>query len=383
MANAASPTPVVIIGGGPNGLLLACLLAQRSIGVRVLEQRQNLAARPRAFGIHPAALDALDAAGVGTQVRAEALAIGGGEFSSEQRSGARRVLAVLRFDANSPRPLVLAQQRVEQLLAERLDALQPGALERGVTVVSVTPHAEVVQLVVRDAHGEHPATARFAVVCDGTRSALRDQLGVRWQRRSGAGQYAMADAPAEPRDEPWVRLHGARAGVVESFPLPDHRRRWVVGLGSHEPAPTEPELAALVRERLGESPELMEGTASTFTAQQHLAHPLARGRAVLLGDAAHEVSPIGGQGLSLGWAAARRLAPALERSLRDGEPRFAAYARSTRRAALRGHRRARLFMRVGRAASGARSRARDALVLVLGAPIFAPIARHLVVLHRA
>ncbi|MCR8671545.1 FAD-dependent monooxygenase, partial [Agrococcus sp. HG114] len=63
---------VAVVGGGAVGLLLACLLAQRGLDVVVLERRREPSGSARAIGIHPPGLGALDAAGVGRAVRAEA-----------------------------------------------------------------------------------------------------------------------------------------------------------------------------------------------------------------------------------------------------------------------------------------------------------------------
>src|SRR5690606_32140753 len=68
-------------------------------------------------------------------------------------------------------------------------------------------------------------------------------------------------------------------------------------------------LAAVVADRTGH--EIASGTVSVFTARQHLADRFVADRVVLIGDAAHEVSPIGGQGLNLGWLDARALATLL------------------------------------------------------------------------
>ncbi|WP_236770950.1 FAD-dependent oxidoreductase, partial [Acinetobacter johnsonii] len=71
-----------------------------------------------------------------------------------------------------------------------------------------------------------------------------------------------------------------------------------------------------VEARTGIPLELEDGmTPTVFVAAQHTAPGTHRGRVVLLGDAAHEISPIGGQGMNLGWTDAVRLATELARCL--------------------------------------------------------------------
>ncbi len=73
---------VLIVGAGPVGLLLACLLVQDGVRVAVYERRTHADDRTRAIGIHRPGLEALDAAGIGTAVRAEVLRLEGGEVRS-------------------------------------------------------------------------------------------------------------------------------------------------------------------------------------------------------------------------------------------------------------------------------------------------------------
>ena len=111
---------VLIVGAGPVGLLLACLLTQDGLRVVVCERRADADTRTRAIGIHRPGLDALEAAGLGTEVRAEALRLDGGEVRSR-----RRTLASLAFPPERP-VLILPQPRTDALLRARLRALAPG-----------------------------------------------------------------------------------------------------------------------------------------------------------------------------------------------------------------------------------------------------------------
>jgi 2-polyprenyl-6-methoxyphenol hydroxylase-like FAD-dependent oxidoreductase len=175
----------------------------------------------------------------------------------------------------------------------------------------------------------------------------------------------MADVPD---DEPSrrVSLYCEPGGIVESFPLPEGRRRWVVA----DPLNRLRDGAAFAREieeRTGVRPHpTLPPTA--FRAQQHRAVRAAAGRVVLLGDALHETSPIGGQGMNLGWNGARRLAAAIGRSLRGAAPDFSAYERSALLSAARAQRRSWFYMTMGLPARGVPLVIRNTVIRALGSP---------------
>jgi 2-polyprenyl-6-methoxyphenol hydroxylase-like FAD-dependent oxidoreductase len=366
----------LVVGGGPVGIHLAALLAQAGLDVRVWEARTAPALLSRAIGIHAPSLDAFDRLGVADEMVAQAVLVRTG-IAMGPRGELGRV-SFAGVSTTHPYVAALPQWRTEAILTARLAALAPDALRRGVTLTALDADpvglpGGVVRATGEDADGAPvEVTASLVIGADGPRGAVRGLLGIGVDERPLPDRFLMGDAPdrTDGGDDAVVTLHPD--GVVESFPLPGGLRRFVVGLRAGErdgdPATV---LARAVAARTGHVVSASElDPVSGFGVRRRLARRMVAGRGVLIGDAAHEISPIGGQGMNLGWLDADALAPIL--GGRGGVPDAARLARwerdrlaSARRAAVQSE----INTALGRPVRGLTRIVRDAgLRAVLASP---------------
>ena len=338
---------VIVVGGGPVGLFAAILLHQAGLEVLVLEQRTARSTHSRAIGIHPPALESLAAAGVAEELIGRGVRIRDGLARSAGRDVTRLCFADLACDY--PFVLAVPQIQTEQVLETRFAAVGPGAFRRGVTVTAV--HDAGGSMLVTTAAGE-VLQARLVIGADGGRSTVRSSAGVPASLRRYPDTYLMGDFAGPSDDRSTAVLYLEPGGIVESFPLPDGVRRWVVRTPSLVDSPTPELLAGLILARTGVRVD--DGSSSmlsAFDVHRRLAQRLVAGRTVLIGDAAHQVSPIGGQGMNLGWLDATELVPIITASLGDGQDvgrDLAAFDQRRRRAAVTAARQAHLNMALGR-----------------------------------
>lgn len=344
----------LVVGAGPVGLHLGALLLQEGLSVRILEQRTKPSPHSRAIGIHPPALAALDRAGVAAAMVAEGVHIRDGIARSSGREVAR-----LSFETASPAwPFVLAlkQARTEAILEARVRLLDPAAVLRGFCVTSLQDGESSVTLSGTPGGGDRDVhfQARLVVGADGARSTVRKLLGIPTGGRDHPDRYLMGDFPDTGTDGSTAVLHLEPAGIVESFPLPGRLRRWVVHTDHLLEGASAADLARLIFARTGDSVAAAENSMlSAFGVRTRMARTMVQGRVALVGDAAHEISPIGGQGMNLGWLDAAELAPIMAAAL-QGKPTGAAlrnFERTRMLAARAAARQAWLNMALGRPAT--------------------------------
>ncbi|WP_133725861.1 FAD-dependent oxidoreductase [Nesterenkonia aurantiaca] len=373
---------VLVIGAGPVGLLLGGLLRRAGVDVEILEQREHGSADSRAIGIHAPVLAALEDSGLTARLLEQAVRVTRGEARAQGK-----LLGVVRFDRLSTRfPFVatLPQSGTEAALA-----LHSPAPQRGIGVSALRPESDHVELDTSS--GTHRAP--LVVLAGGPRSrelVYRSALG-----HSYPDRYLMTDADASDDQGPGTQMparqdartavvHLESSGVLESFPLPGGRRRfvaWDSGATSGNPASQAPSVQdpafqdpAAQRDRMARTlaahGQPLTGAVSGFGVRRFVAPALRRHRLMVIGDAAHEVSPIGGQGMNLGLLDAATLAPLLTDWVRTGtapEAQLRHWERTRLRSARRAAQLAALNTRLGRPLSPARDSARrNGVRLMLG-----------------
>ncbi|QSZ54319.1 NAD(P)/FAD-dependent oxidoreductase [Paenarthrobacter sp. AT5] len=351
---------VVVVGAGPVGLFTGLLLLQRGRSVRILERRVGRSNRSRAIGIHPPALRALDRAGIADSLVAAGVRIDRGLAYSRSKR-----VAELPFRSDPDFPFILAvpQPVTERTLEEAVAALDPAAVVRGARVVDATDYGGGVTVVAESPEGAVEMRARLVVAADGAHSSFRERLLPCLHSKGYPDSYLMGDFADDTGHGPAAVLYLEPDGIVESFPLPGGVRRWVVRLGSPAITPTADGLATLVGARTGVFPdESSNSMLSAFDVRARLAPRMVHGRIVLLGDAAHEISPIGGQGMNLGWLDAAAVVPLMDASMagQDVGGRLRLVEKDRRRAAIRASRQAGLNMALGRPLPPAVMTARNA-----------------------
>ncbi len=382
-------TDVIIVGAGPVGLFLGCRLAQLGISFNILEKRASRFQHSRSIGIHPPSLERLESLGVVAEILQRGIHVSRGHGFANTT-----YLGILDFSV-CPKPynfiISLPQFETEAILEQRLCELAPGCLLRDAEVIALRQSSEdvVVEIANQEAKTEYPElennqkskiknqrtnnerrimnneqpltnnqllttllSAKFIVACDGKDSVVRQSAGIAFRGADYPDTYVMGDFADNTKFGADAVLYLTDEGLIESFPLSGGLRRWVAKTNERVTESSVELLAALVRTRIHhELPVETNSMLSSFGVQRYLADTFVNNRILLAGDAAHVLSPIGGQGMNLGWLDAWAVAEALENILLKNKSvteQLRSYDSSRKKAAHIAIRRAEFNMRMGR-----------------------------------
>jgi 2-polyprenyl-6-methoxyphenol hydroxylase-like FAD-dependent oxidoreductase len=284
-----------IIGAGPVGLLLAIRAARAGREVTIVEKRSGIPDRSMAIGITPPSLMILEELGLRQAFEQEGVLIRNARVYEQ-----RKQVGSLSFERTGGHILSLPQRTTLRLLREHL---------------ATFPNAQVLENTPFDPSEPLPDDT-WLVGCDGARSAVREHAGIGWRESPYSQRFLMADFEDIERAGSDARLFFSPLGSVESFPLPHGFRRWVVQISKDAPE-NVPFLIERVQDAAGvDLHGCAHGTPSLFQHRVALANTYFKDRTLLCGDAAHLLSPIGGQGMNTGFMDAWTLADLLD----SGEP---------------------------------------------------------------
>jgi len=316
---------VIVAGGGPVGLLLANLLGKAGRRVLVLEAGTSIARRSMAIGITPPSLDVLASLELDRMFIAQGIRV----THAEVRENRTRVYA-LDFSTDDQYPFILTipQSDTTRILRENLQHYPSVSVRDGHVVQAVHQERDQIHIVTSDQSGSrHEWTAGLVAACDGAHSPITGLLGIGQLKQFYAPEFIMADFVDRSGLGNEAHLFFGSERPVESFPLPGGRRRWIVRSGWRGVADLGESIAAAVTRLTGISIDAGDQLdQSAFRPFRKLVRRYYRGRVALCGDAAHVMSPIGGQGMNTGFADAAFLAHAFD-SILNGRGQATAWLR--------------------------------------------------------
>lgn len=339
--NSKAATPVLIVGAGPTGLVLALWLTRLGVRVRIIDKTAEPGTTSRAVAVQARTLELYHQIGIADAVVAASLRISAVNLWVGGRRAAHLELGALG-EGVSPYPYALtyAQDAHERMLVDQLASLDV-QVERSTELVGFDQDDDGVHATIRCPDGaEERLDAPYIAGCDGAHSAVRTTLGIGFPGSTYSGVFYVADAQARgPAANGEIHVDIEDAEFVAVFPLKGEGRLRLIGPLADDPAAERTVTFEDVSPRAVQHLDLevkQVNWFSTYRVHHRVASRFRVGRAFLLGDAAHIHSPVGGQGMNTGIGDAVNLAWKLAAVLRDGyadwilstyEPERIAFAR--------------------------------------------------------
>jgi 2-polyprenyl-6-methoxyphenol hydroxylase-like FAD-dependent oxidoreductase len=305
---------VLIIGAGPTGLVLALWLTKLGVKVRIVDKTAEPGTTSRALAVQARTLELYRQLDLADAVVARGHKVGAVNLWVKGAPVARLPFETIGSDLTPYSFLqIFPQDQHERLLVDRLQALGV-AVERRTELVGFADVGDRVQARLRVPDGrEETCEAQYIAGCDGARSLVRDTIGTGFPGGTYRQVFYVADVEAAgPAVNGELHVDLDEADFLAVFPLAEQGRARLIGTVRDERADHADKMAfADVSNRAIDHLKVRVAKVnwfSTYHVHHRVTEHFRKGRAFLLGDAAHIHSPAGGQGMNTGIGDAINLA---------------------------------------------------------------------------
>ena len=332
---------MLIVGAGPTGLVLALWLKRFGVRVRIIDKLAASGTTSRAVAVQARTLEYYEQMGLAQAVVDRGHKVPAVNLWVRRNQAARIPLENLGQGLTPfPFPIIFPQDEHETLLINRLREVGV-EVERLAELVAFEDLGGEVRATVRQGGILDTSTYSYLAGCDGARSRVREVLGAGFPGGTYDHLFYVADVEAAgPPMNGELHVDLDDADFLAIFPLGASGRARLIGsvrddvAKDHEHLQFEDVQGRAVQNLKVEIKRV--NWFSTYRVHHRVAQQFRKGRAFLLGDAAHIHSPVGGQGMNTGIGDAVNLAWKLAAALKDAsgaalldsyEPERIAFAR--------------------------------------------------------
>ncbi len=306
--------PVLIVGAGPTGLVLALWLTAMGVAVRIIDKTAAPGTSSRALALHARTLELYRQMDLAEAVMARGHHVSAATLWVKGRK-IRRIVPRKTGEDLTPyaRLQIFPQDEHERLLIDRLAAMGV-AVERGVELLDYRDEGDAVVARLSTPGGEEAKEEEFRCAylmgADGARSSVRRIMGVDFAGSTYGQVFYVADVEGSgPAMDGELHADIDWTDPLGVFPLGKGRARLIGTVADRDGIEglTFGDVAARATRHM----RIDVGRVNWFSVyrvHKRVAEHFRKGRAFLLGDAAHIHSPAGGQGMNTGIGDAVNLA---------------------------------------------------------------------------
>ncbi len=310
--------PILIVGGGPTGVVLAIELSRRQVPFKIIDSKDRPVPTSRAFTIHAKTLEIFEQLGIVEKYLNTGIKNYGFAFTFEGLSE-KPALDFRILRCRYPYILNYSQNETERLLREHLTATYGVDIEWGnrLTGLETDENGTVTATITnQQTQEEEVFKPSYIVGADGVHSYVRKSLNLPFEGEAYEGMIMqMMDTEVEgyEEDPQWTQYFMKENNFLLTTMLPNGKCRLLVsdqGESADRKKNTRRDAFQQVMDEHGVSGTISEPEWTTqWVIWKRLADIYSKGKVFLCGDSAHVHSPSGGQGMNsciqdawnLGW----------------------------------------------------------------------------------